>query len=165
MTWTTLTYAFGSQLTSTKMTQNQNNFTAVMTGDPSAPRLQPTALTSYTAVASYWLMGNRGGTIDVNTDEPIMRFRPLAHGLILASANFDPVAAGNLNWYVNSTSVYSASYGTAVTSLTTNLAVSPGDVVHAQFSSNFSVLVTSMSLHSGIAWPVVPMDIDTRWHY
>ncbi len=37
MTWTALTYAFGSKLTSTKMTQNQDNFTAMARGQSGAP--------------------------------------------------------------------------------------------------------------------------------
>lgn len=40
MTWTALTYAFGSKLTSTKMTQNQDNFAAVANGDAGAPNIQ-----------------------------------------------------------------------------------------------------------------------------
>src|SRR3990167_9486189 len=39
MTWTAPTYAFGSKLTSTKMTQNQDNFTALARGDSGAPSL------------------------------------------------------------------------------------------------------------------------------
>lgn len=39
MTWTALTYAFGSKLTSTKMTQNQDNFSAVCNKDAGAPVL------------------------------------------------------------------------------------------------------------------------------
>ena len=40
MTWTSLNYAYGSTLTSTKMTQNQDNFTAVANGDSGAPNIQ-----------------------------------------------------------------------------------------------------------------------------
>src|SRR3990167_3046557 len=39
MTWTVLSYPFGSKLTSTKMTQNQDNFTALARGDSGAPSL------------------------------------------------------------------------------------------------------------------------------
>lgn len=48
MTWTALTYAFGSKLTSTKMTQNQDNFTAMANGDASAPRIKQGALSTTT---------------------------------------------------------------------------------------------------------------------
>lgn len=44
MTWTNLTYAFGSVLTSSKMTQNQDNFTALANGDSGAPPVQNAAL-------------------------------------------------------------------------------------------------------------------------
>lgn len=40
MAFTALTYSFGSVLTSTKMTQNQDNFAAVANGDAGAPRIQ-----------------------------------------------------------------------------------------------------------------------------
>jgi len=38
-TWTDLTYPSGSLLTSTKMTQNQDNFAALAAGDPGAPTI------------------------------------------------------------------------------------------------------------------------------
>ena len=38
-TWTSLTYAFGSLLTSAKMTQNQDNFTALAEGASGAPAI------------------------------------------------------------------------------------------------------------------------------
>lgn len=51
MAWTTLTFAFGSLLTSTKMTQLQDNLTAVAQGLSGAPALivAPVNLTSQTA--------------------------------------------------------------------------------------------------------------------
>lgn len=39
MTWTTLSYSFGSKLTSTKMTQNQDNFTALAQAQAGAPAI------------------------------------------------------------------------------------------------------------------------------
>ena len=42
-TWTSLTYAFGSKLTSAKMTQNQDNFLALAEGASGAPKLQSAA--------------------------------------------------------------------------------------------------------------------------
>lgn len=44
MAWTSLTYSFGSVLTSTKMTQNQDNFTALADGTSAAPKIQTAAL-------------------------------------------------------------------------------------------------------------------------
>lgn len=44
MAWTSLTFAFGSTLTSTKMTQMQDNFTAVANGDSGAPNIQTNAI-------------------------------------------------------------------------------------------------------------------------
>lgn len=44
MAWTSLTYAFGSVLTSSKMTQNQDNFTALAQGLSGAPKIQTAAL-------------------------------------------------------------------------------------------------------------------------
>lgn len=43
-TWTSLTYSFGSTLTSTKMTQNQDNFLALAEGASGAPSIQTAAL-------------------------------------------------------------------------------------------------------------------------
>jgi hypothetical protein len=50
MTWTTLSYSFGSILTSTKMTQNQDNFTALANGDSGSPKIQEAAITGQAAV-------------------------------------------------------------------------------------------------------------------
>lgn len=44
MAWTTITYSFGSVLTSTKMTQNQDNFTALAQGLSGAPKILTAAL-------------------------------------------------------------------------------------------------------------------------
>jgi hypothetical protein len=44
MAWTTITYSFGSVLTSTKMTQTQDNFTALAQGLTGAPKIQTAAL-------------------------------------------------------------------------------------------------------------------------
>lgn len=46
MAWTSLTFAYNSLLTSTKMTQMQDNFTAVANGDSGAPELQSAAYAS-----------------------------------------------------------------------------------------------------------------------
>ena len=43
-TWTGLSYSFGSLLTSTKMTQNQDNFLALAEGASGAPKIQTAAL-------------------------------------------------------------------------------------------------------------------------
>lgn len=53
MSWTPLTYAFGSKLTSTKMTQNQANFLAVAAGDSGAPNIVDAAHTPVTAGSTY----------------------------------------------------------------------------------------------------------------
>lgn len=45
-TWTALTYAYGSLLTSTKMTQNQDNFTALAEGAAGAPNIATAAITA-----------------------------------------------------------------------------------------------------------------------
>lgn len=44
MAWTSLTFAFGSLLTSTKMTQLYDNITAVANGDSGAPTVQNSAV-------------------------------------------------------------------------------------------------------------------------
>ena len=46
MAWTDLTYSFGSVLTSTQMTQNQDNFTALAQGLSGAPKILSAALDS-----------------------------------------------------------------------------------------------------------------------
>lgn len=53
MAWTSLTYAFGSLLTSTKMTQLYDNLTALANGDSGAPTIQPSAISTY-APGSYF---------------------------------------------------------------------------------------------------------------
>ena len=52
-TWTGLTYSFGSKLTSTKMTQNQDNFLAVAEGAAGAPNIIDAAHTPITAGSTY----------------------------------------------------------------------------------------------------------------
>ena len=73
-TWTSLTYSFGSVLTSTKMTQNQDNFLAVAEGASGAPKIQASAfdgsiglystgdvkLTFKTVADTGWVMMNDG---------------------------------------------------------------------------------------------------------
>lgn len=49
MAWTSLSYAFGSLLTSTKMTQLYDNITALANGDTGAPAIQPAAFRPYVA--------------------------------------------------------------------------------------------------------------------
>ena len=44
MAWTSLTYPFGSILTSAKMAQNQDNFLAVANGATNAPKIQTAAI-------------------------------------------------------------------------------------------------------------------------
>lgn len=44
MAWTNLTYSFGSLLTSTKMTQLYDNFSAMATGATGAPTIQQSAI-------------------------------------------------------------------------------------------------------------------------
>ena len=46
MAWTTLTFAFGSLLTSTKMTQLYDNLTALANGDSGAPNIVAAAITA-----------------------------------------------------------------------------------------------------------------------
>lgn len=48
MAWTNLTFAFGSTLTSTKMTQLQDNFTAMATKASGAPAVQASTITEPT---------------------------------------------------------------------------------------------------------------------
>ena len=52
MTWTNLSFAFGSLLTSTKMTQLYDNLTALANGDSGAPKINPNAFRTY-ASGSY----------------------------------------------------------------------------------------------------------------
>lgn len=73
-TWTSLTYSFGSVLTSTKMTQNQDNFLAIAEGASGAPKIQAAAfdgsiglystgdvkLTFKTTADTGWVMMNDG---------------------------------------------------------------------------------------------------------
>lgn len=52
MAWTALTFAFGSTLTSTKMTQMQDNFTAVANGDSGAPNIQTAGIANLAVTAA-----------------------------------------------------------------------------------------------------------------
>jgi len=52
MTWTTLTFPFGSVLTSTKMTQLYDNFAAMAAGDSGAPSILRLPVSSQTASSS-----------------------------------------------------------------------------------------------------------------
>ena len=68
MAWTTLTFAFGSLLTSTKMTQLYDNLTALANGDSGAPNILPAAINVGYAPGSYFCfnqhMEGRTGTSD-----------------------------------------------------------------------------------------------------
>lgn len=50
MAWTNLTFAFGSILTSTQMTNLDANFDALANGDSGAPRIQEAAITGQAAI-------------------------------------------------------------------------------------------------------------------
>lgn len=54
MTWTAHTFSYGQVLTATQMQQLQDNITAAMNGDSSAPRLKLAALTTVTAGTDYF---------------------------------------------------------------------------------------------------------------
>lgn len=62
MAWTTLSFAFGSVLTSTKMTQLQDNFTALATGLSGAPTISRPALKSTTSSGSVVVNSGINGT-------------------------------------------------------------------------------------------------------
>ncbi len=54
MAWTNLTYAFGSKLTSTQMTQNQANFAALAAGDAGAPDVQKNLKSATVTTTTSW---------------------------------------------------------------------------------------------------------------
>ena len=68
-TWTPLSYPFGSLLTSTKMTQNQANFTAMGEGAASAPNVDSAAINGGTGSAL--VDGNNADSLHVHAQAGI----------------------------------------------------------------------------------------------
>lgn len=96
MAWTALTYAFGSVLTSSKMTQNQDNFTAMGDGDAGAPKVKPLAINPGTNL--YVLRTNASGVVEWQLPKTsLVRADVTAlSGSVNPTASFTNVAAINL---------------------------------------------------------------------
>ena len=65
MAWTDLTYAFESVLTSAKMTQNQDNFTALAQGLTGSPKILNAAVDAVAAIA-YSKLDLAGSVVDAD---------------------------------------------------------------------------------------------------
>lgn len=62
MAWTALTFAYGSKLTAAKMTQIFDNFTAMGSGSPSAPKVSRLAMEPFVPGSYRVVDGGIGGT-------------------------------------------------------------------------------------------------------
>ena len=68
MAWTSLTFSFGSLLTSTKMTQLQDNFAAMAAGDSGAPTVDTAGITALAVTtAKIAALNVTGATIAAST--------------------------------------------------------------------------------------------------
>ena len=86
MAWTNVTFAFGSILTSTKMTQLDDNFEALANGDSGSPKIQEAAITGQAAVDRSALKtgvsgasGNVGANTQVNIAMTDYSLFPMFH--------------------------------------------------------------------------------------
>lgn len=128
MAWNNITYAYGSVLTSAKMTQNQDNFTALAQGLSGAPKILTAALNdslltgakwpSLAAGATYALKDVWGGVTVVGTTPTIVK-RMLCGFQGSVRTYFDLYAntgTANAKIYVNG-AAYSATVHTATTTV------------------------------------------------
>lgn len=168
MTWTALTYGFGSQLTSTKMTQNQANFSALAAGDAGAPRIVGTAVGSYTAdtATNSYLVGScpvfitNTATISGANSGALVSFVAGQHGAVYISYYADgdnsPTPIG---WLKNGSSVSSwVNCVTGAYHVNSSIAVSKGDVITLTTSLGNTATVSSVTIWSGTD-PVSPMSL------
>ena len=83
MAWTNLTYSFGSVLTSTKMTQNQDNFAALAAGLSGAPKVQTAALEQGASVQAVTTATIRDGAVtNAKLDIGIINTNNIADGAV-----------------------------------------------------------------------------------
>ena len=62
MSWTTITFPFGSILTSAKMTNLYSNFTALANGDSGAPSVQAAAIRDFTSASNAYVIASSSCT-------------------------------------------------------------------------------------------------------
>lgn len=156
MTWTGLTYSFGSLLTSTKMTQNQANFSALAAGDAGAPHIVPAALDSHTAVTSYTHLAITE-TMSVGTTSnpghvPLLRVYNYGQIRVAWGAQDGTEGAAYAGLAINSVFVSTTSYGpgAGLGMVTDTLNVSPFDLIQVYASGNTDV--ASVAITSGQTW-------------
>ena len=86
MTWTNLTFAFGSILTATKMTQLDDNFEAMANGDSGAPSITEAAMAADAVDRAVLkvsnattVSGSLGGNAKLNVTLTYYAFFPMIH--------------------------------------------------------------------------------------
>ena len=99
MAWTDVTFAFGSILTSTKMTQLDDNFDALANGDSGSPKIQEAACTGQACIdrtalktATDTAAGTTGSGVKTNLTINQYSFWPNIH---TSSTNGDMVMTGH----------------------------------------------------------------------
>ena len=117
MGWTALTFAFGSLLTSTKMTQLYDNITAVANGDSGAPDIIPAAINVGYSPGSYFCYNmNAEGRTGTSAYDKMLEFKTgiagnLSIGFYIRSlTGTDPIS---VRPYVNDVAVSSAATTTS----------------------------------------------------
>lgn len=162
MAWTALSFAYGSKLTSAKMTQMVDNFTAMGSGSPGAPKISRLAFEPYTVGSCNILnVSNSGGTF-ANTYTPVIDLVIPRAGSISVKFTMASIGSGGAQLYQNSSAVgavrivnnQTSTYIETVSSLTA------GDrlkVCAYNASSNTATNISSMGLF--VSNPLVPTSI------
>jgi|GEM_PF-2801635 len=167
MAWTALSFAYGSKLTSTKMTQLFDNFTAMGSGSAGAPKVSRSAIELYSA-GSYQILSAVSTGYTLSTTYAKIREALVPRGgTISVEFLFQCASGGKARVYRNGTGVgtertleggshgYNSYFIEAVASW------SPGDLlqVYAYSPSSFmEAYVNSFNLR--VANPIDPVLIS-----
>lgn len=169
-TWTALTFAFGSLLTSTKMTQLYDNITALAEGAANAPSLQNSAYGygsitpdkhTVTAAGSYTYAAPASG--GASTTEAVYTkvkefmvarpgaYRMLGNATITGGTGYLKICRNGSATSPSVGSEYTVSVGAPVT-LTENISSwTPGDRLQAYLKSNGSDTLTLANFRIGVS--------------
>jgi len=137
MAWTSLSFAYGSVLTSTKMTQLYDDITAAMHGETNAPQLKPEAFQYQigTALVARSMKGKRtaagyailkeNGSAD---DHEVQLIAPMDCTVTVRIHGKDTASTSNLRIYVNGSAVGTVrSISTSWNSWDEDITVNAGD--------------------------------------
>lgn len=138
MAWTALTYAYGSVLTSAKMTQNQDNFTALANGDSGAPQHQTASyadgsitadkIVLYTPGTSYRLIQSTSSSGTISTSWDTLKEALCGSGgtvTVTYTHSSGSTASHYTNIFVNDVAV--GTVRSANGTYSENITISPGD--------------------------------------